>query len=225
MREPIVTNTLSQMKIVSRIADAVSGYNRARKYALFLECLKPTQSDKLLDVGYADQEYSLNDNYIEKHYPHPNNITALGILEPSQFKIRYPEVVTVRYDGSTFPFDNGQFEIGCSNAVLEHVGDTSTQTLFLSELTRTCKRVFVTTPNRFFPIETHTRVPLLHWLPKAWFDRVLLLLGKSWATGNYMNLLSERDLKRLLNRADVIHYKIFRNRYFLFTLDFVVICE
>jgi SAM-dependent methyltransferase len=211
--------------MVTRIADAVSAYNRARKYTLFLEHLKPTQSDRLLDVGYADEEYSLNDNYIEKHYPYPRNITALGILDPSQFKVRYPEVVAVRYDGSRFPFDNNQFEIGWSNAVLEHVGDTIAQTRFLGELKRTCKRVFVTTPNRYFPIETHTRVPFLHWLPKAWFDRLLLLLGKSWATGNQMNLLSERDLERLLNLADVIHYRIFRNRYFLFTLDFVVIME
>ena len=30
----------------------------------------------------------------------------------------------------------------------------------------TKKIFFITTPNRFYPIEFHTKLPLIHWLPK-----------------------------------------------------------
>ena len=36
----------------------------------------------------------------------------------------------------------------------------------MSEALRVAPRAFVTTPNRWFPIEVHTRLPLVHWLPE-----------------------------------------------------------
>ncbi len=62
-----------------------------------------------------------------------------------------------------------------SNAVLEHVGTRDDQLLFLREVRRVGRRVFLTTPNRHFPVEVHTRTPLLHWLPKPVFERYLRL--------------------------------------------------
>jgi hypothetical protein len=34
--------------------------------------------------------------------------------------------------------------------------------------------VFVTTPNRFFPLDPHTLLPLVHWLPEGERRRRLL---------------------------------------------------
>ena len=34
-----------------------------------------------------------------------------------------------------------------------------------------------TTPNRWFPVELHTFLPVVHWLPKPAFRRVLRTLG------------------------------------------------
>jgi hypothetical protein len=34
------------------------------------------------------------------------------------------------------------------------------------ELCRVSQRVFVTTPNRWFPLEVHTLLPVVHWLPR-----------------------------------------------------------
>jgi len=101
----------------------ISSKNRERKYNLFLEIVKPSEFDQILDVGFSNIEYSPVDNFLEKNYPHPANITALGIDADDLFKQRYPEVRTVRYDGCKFPFNDGQFNIGWSNAVIEHVGD------------------------------------------------------------------------------------------------------
>ena len=82
-----------------------------------------------------------------------------------------------------------------SNAVLEHVGGEDRQRAFVSEALRVGRRVFLTTPNRWFPVEVHTRLPLVHWLPDALSFRVYRALGKGFATENH--LLSRRELASL----------------------------
>ena len=127
------------------------------------------------------------------------------------------------YDGKRFPFTDKTFDICWSNAVIEHVGSFEDQLYFLKEMNRVSNHVFFTTPNRFFPIEVHTRTPLLHIVSKTIFEKYLKLIGKNWATGNYMNLLSKKQLVTLLEKANITNYKIIRNKILCFTLDFVVI--
>ena len=59
--------------------------------------------------------------------------------------------------GATLPFADGAFDLGFSNAVVEHVaGGRDGQRQFVAELCRVAQRVFVTTPNRWFPLDPHT---------------------------------------------------------------------
>jgi hypothetical protein len=88
---------------------------------------------------------------------------------------------------------------------------------------RVSKRAFITTPNRFFPIEPHTRTPLLHYLSKKIFDEYLDFMGKGWAARDYMYLLSRSELSTLCVDAGIPDYKIINNRLAGFTLDFVVL--
>lgn len=82
----------------------------------------------------------------------------------------------------------------------------------------------ITTPNKYFPIEIHTRVPLLHWGPKNLiFDIFLNLMGKSWATGDYMNLLNKNRLLKLMKHTNARNYKIIKNRFLGMTMTFTVI--
>ena len=72
----------------------------------------------------------------------------------------------VRADGRELPFADGAFDIGFSNAVVEHVaGGRDGQRRFVGELCLVAERVFVTTPNRWFPLDPHTLLPFAHWLP------------------------------------------------------------
>ena len=95
---------------------------------------------------------------------------------------------------------------------------------FIKEMKRVSKNIcYFTTPNRYFPFELHSHVPILHWFPKPFFDKVLRIIGQEEKTGDYMNLLGMRDLKRLLKAAGVDNYQIYRNRLFGFTIDFSVV--
>ncbi|MCX6743600.1 MAG: methyltransferase domain-containing protein, partial [Candidatus Parcubacteria bacterium] len=177
----------------------------------------------ILDVGYTEKEYRDSDNLIEKSYPYQEKITALGIDKPIQFSARYPKVKAVVYDGKNFPISDQQFDLCWSNAVLEHVGNEDAQILFLQEIQRVSKRSFISTPNKCFPIELHTKIPLLHWLPRPIFNKVLKLLNKSWAAGDYMNLLSLKQIQGLLNKAGIRNYQLIKNKFLFWTIDFVVI--
>ena len=55
--------------------------------------------------------------------------------------------------------------------------------------------MFLTTPNRRFPVEVHTALPLVHWLPDRAAHRVYDLLGKEFAKD--LDLLSSRSLEAL----------------------------
>jgi ubiquinone/menaquinone biosynthesis C-methylase UbiE len=214
------------MSWIDTLAYRISARSRAAKYAQFLDLMAPTTDDTILDVGVNDTEYSDTDNYLEKHYPHPEHITVVSHESLDHFSKRYPQVTAIIADGRALPFAEDAFIIGYSNAVIEHVGRYTDQLAFLREIIRVSQRGYITTPNRHFPIEVHTRVPLLHLLlPKRYFDAFLRFIGKDWATGDYMHLLSEQDLHGLLQEAGIPQARILRHRFLGLTLTFTVIWD
>jgi hypothetical protein len=197
--------------------------SRLKKLEQMTGLLKASASDKVLEVGIADKEYSPVDNFLIKAYPWQEKITALGIGDVSGFGKLYPKVRAVSYNGRIFPFKKNEFDIVHSNAVIEHVGSGKDQELFLKEMARVAKRGMLTTPNRHFPIETHTRVPFLHWMGKKEFDKILVRIGKGWAAGPYMSLLCEKDLCALAEKAKLRNYRIIKNRLLGLTMTFTLI--
>ncbi|MDR1357395.1 MAG: class I SAM-dependent methyltransferase [Tannerellaceae bacterium] len=207
------------------LASSISAYNRARKYGCFFKELNPRWDAKILDVGFTNREYREADNFLEKNYYSQSYITALGLSAHGSdlFAKRYPGVRVKLYDGKIFPFADKEFDIGWSNAVIEHVGDEERQLLFLRELNRTCKSVYMTTSNRCFPVELHTWLPLLHYLPKKTFDAIISRTPLRWAAGDYMHLLTRRKIKKLMRLAGISNYRIISNHMFGFTMDFSII--
>lgn len=208
---------------IAKIATNFSNHNRLRKYNFFIDYFKPTINTMILDVGAAEIEYQENANMLEKKYPYPENITVLGLDDYKEFSKRYPKVKTITYKGSIFPFKDKEFDICWCNAVIEHVGDINEQKNFLKEINRVCKIAFVTTPNRYFPFEVHTKIFLLHFLPKRIFDKILIKTGKSWASGNYMHLLSLNIIKKLLAECGIEKCRIIKNKILGFTVDFMIV--
>jgi SAM-dependent methyltransferase len=162
--------------VLRRLASEASRRSRERKLELFLELLAPGPETSVVDVGVTDSGVAGaygTDNFLEAGYPWPERITAVGVTELDRFGAAFPQVRRVVADGRALPFADGAFDIGFSNAVVEHVGGRADQLAFVHELCRVAGRVFVTTPNRWFPIEVHTLLPLVHWLPRRAQPRVL----------------------------------------------------
>jgi hypothetical protein len=89
-----------------------------------------------------------------------------------------------------------------ASAVIEHVGNREAQVRFLRRLSRAGRALFITTPNRFHWLEFHTKLPLLHWLPRHYHRALLKLRGDAfWSQEENLNLLSKRDLLRIAQVA------------------------
>jgi len=162
--------------MLRRVASQVSLRSRERKLRLFLDLLAPGPETTVVDVGVTDAPFGAgsSDNFFEAMYPWPDRITAVGNTGLDRFIAAFPGIQAVRADGRELPFADGAFDLGFSNAVVEHVaGGRDGQRRFVHELCRVARRVFVTTPNRWFPLEVHTLLPLVHWLPEGARDRVI----------------------------------------------------
>jgi SAM-dependent methyltransferase len=184
-----------------RLAAAVSLRSRRRKFRLFMEHMRPTAETTIVDVGVADAPFGEAEghgatyNFLEAMYPWRSRITAVNPGEMPHFSEAFPEVRRVVADGRELPFDDGEFDVGFSNAVVEHLGDRDSQEAFVRELCRVSKRVFVTTPNRWFPVEVHTMLPFLHWLPARVRERLLGKLGRADVEG--LRPLGPREFRSL----------------------------
>ena len=139
------------------LAERVFVGARDRIYADFLRLARPMPESTILDAGISDVIGGAA-NLIERLYPNPDQITAVGLGEALDFRAAFP---TIRYrriePHRTLPFAAGQFDVACSNAVIEHLGSPARQLAFVADLVRVAKRVFLTVPNRFFPSSTIRR--------------------------------------------------------------------
>jgi hypothetical protein len=162
--------------MLRRVASRVSMRSRERKLQLFLELFQPGPETTVVDVGVTDGPFGAGstDNFFEARYPWPAQITGVGHTELDRFAAAFPAVRAVRADGRELPFADAEFDLGFSNAVVEHVaGGRDGQRSFVHELCRVSRRVFVTTPNRLFPLEVHTLLPFVQWLPAGARERVI----------------------------------------------------
>ena len=165
-----------------------------------MELMRPDPETRVVDVGVADAGFGRTGecatyNFFEELYPWRSNVTAVGLGGGARFAESYPDVRYVEADGCSLPFDDGEFDVYFSNAVVEHVGGRERQRLFVAEALRVAGSVFLTTPNRWFPIELHTRIPLVHWLPASAAGHFYELVRRPWA--KEIDLLGPKELAAL----------------------------
>jgi ubiquinone/menaquinone biosynthesis C-methylase UbiE len=197
------------------LAVRVAAHARRKMYQRFLSETAIQPGETLLDVGAtSDQSYEAS-NYIEAWYPHKDRITAVGLDDASFLEAQFPGITYRRADGRKLPFHSGTFDVVHSSAVLEHVGGFDEQREFVNELVRVARRVvFLTTPNRWYPIEFHSLLPFLHWLPKPWFRR--LLRGTRYhffSLEENLNLVDRSEIFRLCRDLDVRRVAVDSHRF------------
>lgn len=174
----------------------IAAQARRQMFSVYCGHFPPELQETVLDVGVtSDQSYEAS-NYFEAWYPHKNQITAVGTDDALFLEKIYPGLKFVRANALSLPFPDKSFDVVHSSAVIEHVGSEKNQIMMINEMCRVAKRgVFITTPNRWFPVEFHTLLPLVHWLPNELFRRIIRISrGDFFASEDNLNLMTPRSL-------------------------------
>jgi hypothetical protein len=186
--------------IPRRVVRPLLRRQQQRLYERYALLFPPRPEDRVLDLGVNGSLESRELHFFEQNYPYRDRIVAAGLESPDLFKSCYPEVPYQQLKrDEDLPFPDQSFEVVFCNAVIEHVGDRDRQRRFLAEIARVGRAAFVTTPNRWYPVELHTVLPLVHWLPSTWYRAIFRLLGFSFFSDEAnLNLLDRRALEDLL---------------------------
>jgi hypothetical protein len=115
-------------------------------------------------------------------------------------------------------FSDTAFDVVHSNSVIEHVGHWDDQTRMASEVRRLGRCYYLQTPNVYFPIEPHYKLPALHWLPESWRAEGLRhIKGQLPPNATFdqamrrvqgINLLTAHQLRSLFPDARIIRERI-----------------
>jgi SAM-dependent methyltransferase len=153
------------LRLVRRIARP----QQRRLYEAFANAFPPRPDRAVLDLGVNGSLERCEQYFFEHHYPYQSRVTGCGLESGDHFRRCFPEATYVQTRrGESLPFEDGAFDVVFCNAVIEHVGSRAVQAAFMREILRVGRAAFVTTPNRWYPVELHTVLPLVHWLPTSW---------------------------------------------------------
>jgi SAM-dependent methyltransferase len=185
---------------------------RRKIFDVFMDLMRPARDHKILDLGVANVPEPL-ENFFEYYYPYKSQIVCAGVENAAFLEKRYPGLKFIGVTpGARLPFESNYFDVGFSNATIEHVGSRKNQKEFLHEFLRVCKRIFIATPNRWYPFELHTRLPFIHWLPPSVFRAIISSIGfKFYSKEENLNLLTTTDFMKLMPKGScrIRHKKIY----------------
>ena len=183
-----------------KLASAVSRRSREGKVEWFRQRIKPGASVLLVGATAWRGKGAGTNNVVERGISRFTDAHAL-VYDGGDPGLG---IDFTAGDGCDLPFSDGSFDYVISNAVIEHVGGPERARAMLAESRRVARLgAFHTTPDRWFPIEVHTQVPLLHWLPPARQHAAFSLVGKSRWSPDRTWLFGRRSLGRLVPHFSV----------------------
>jgi ubiquinone/menaquinone biosynthesis C-methylase UbiE len=197
---------------------------REKIFKIFLENIKLKKIYKVIDIGSTAVD-SMSENYFLHNYPYKKSISCFSNQKLDNLKKKYPFLIIKKGDGRNTNLPDNYYEIVHSNATIEHVGSFDNQIKFVRELYRISKKIiFMQTPNRYFPIDFHTLLPFLHWLPKTMHRKILDIIGlKFLSKESNLNLLSIKELKKICRILKINSYSIKKVKIFGLVSNLILI--
>ena len=226
------------MAMVQRIVDEVRKHARAKRAKVFRSNFAIGADTKILDIGSEDG--SSIAAVLQGSDAKPHNIYIADIDEQflERGRQRYGFTPVSIPESGRLPFGDGFFDIVYCSSVIEHVtlpksevwqeisGErfrelaVQHQRGFAEEIRRLGKSFYVQTPNKWFPVESHTWLPFVGYLPRRFLVPLLRLTNAVWVkhTSPDWHLLSVADMKAMFPDATIQ-----KERFFGFTKSIMAI--
>lgn len=218
------------MKIYSlnnfRLLDSIVLKKRSQMLNLIKKKIKTIKVQDVLDVGTTSDKFNKSSNFLINNFSYIKKRKSISDQKISSNFFLYTLQKSISDKLTNLEINKFSSDLVISNATIEHVGSKKNQYTMICNIILLTKKTFViATPNRYHPIEFHTLIPLIHWLPKKIHRFILKLFGLSYfAKEQNLNLLSEEDLLRLLDRfKNKIEYSIYNIKWLGVKSNLIVI--
>lgn len=179
----------------------------------------------VIDIGSTPSKDKKQNTFLEKTKDN-HNITCLSNQDCRNLQKKYKNIKNVIIgDAKNTMLEDDSFAIEHSNATIEHVGSFKNQVSFVREMLRISKEsVFIQTPNRFYPLDFHTILPFIHWLPKKIHRKILKLLKKDfYSKEENLNLLTAKELKKICEILKIKKFKILKYKLMFLTSNLILV--
>lgn len=203
--------------------------SRLQRSALFHSLFDLNENTRILDLGGANGVHIhalLSGTAVQ-----PKNVFIADIdadaVHSAAAHFGYTPVLLAE-DGM-LPFVDAWFDVVLCSSVLEHVTipkeeiwlersgpnfkrrARAQQHVFAQELARVSRGYFVQVPNRWFPIETHTWLPFVGYMPRPWQCRVIAVSNRIWIkkTDPDFYLPTAADMREYFPTAELMTEKFF----------------
>ena len=212
----------------SNYFDKIINQKRIEMIKLIKKKIKISNINDLLDIGTTEDVSAKSSNIFCKMLniiPTHKSISNQKITN-TRFKVRKKKSITSSFSQKEINLLKSDLVI--SSATIEHVGSFKNQVKKVKNMINLSKKYFIiTTPNNYYPIEFHTKLPLIHWFPKKIYRKILLFLNMDYfANEKNLNLLSKKELDNILcifNKK--IEYRIYEIKFLFFVSNFLAICK
>ncbi len=202
---------------------------RERRAAVFRRAFQIGEDTKILDLGSEDGS---NINLVLQGTPIKPEHVYIADIDPALIekgKITYGYIPVVINESGNLPFSDRFFDIVYCSSVIEHATVSKDQVWSLrsgaefrrralvrqqeiaSEIMRVGKQYFVQTPYKHFPIESHSWLPLVSWLPRRMLVALLKLTNVVWVkkTSPDWCLLNKSEMENLFQGAHIVDEKFY----------------
>jgi SAM-dependent methyltransferase len=212
------------MNPISKMVWNFSAQARKKRAGLFRHYFSIDENTKILDLGSENGTNIFNvlqnTNYNSKNV----YIADIDVKAINEGKSKYGFNAVLIDETEKLPFPDKFFDIVYCSSVIEHVTVIKSdvwswkigkkfreaawkrQKTFAEEIVRLGKQYFVQTPCKTFPVESHTWLPLVGYLPREVFLPILKLSNRYWVKGAEpdFNLLGKEDMKHLFPEANIV---------------------
>lgn len=215
------------MKAVAKFIAVASQKAREKRAETFRKTFYFDSQTKILDLGSEDGSNIAS--ILNGANVTPQNV-FIADIEASKLEIghkKYGFSIILLDEFGSLPYPDQFFDLVYCSSVIEHVTipkeqvwnseiafkeiSEQHQKAFAAEIIRVGKQYFVQTPSKNFPVESHSWLPLINFLPRRALISLLRLTNAFWikqTTPDYY-LLDRKRMAKLFPGAKILIEKKF----------------